>query len=218
MTTVAHDLRSPISNLSGLLELIQFSEDQDEIHDYTRKAKMTLSRMNILVNDYLNFEAIKKGSFTLEKRDVELKVFEISLTDYLESEARAKGVSFQVNTDFKNPTAFFDSDRMQQVVINLFTNALKFSQRGGSIHLDLFSDDKEVIIKVRDEGQGIKEDELATIFNAFQKSTTKSTEGETGFGLGLSIVNKIVDVHQGKVEVESEWGKGSVFTVRIPNQ
>ncbi len=216
MTTVAHDLRSPISNISGLLELIGSADNKEDIRNYVNNAKMTIERMNILVNDYLNYEAIQNGSFNLEKTEVTLKKFAISLSDYLESEARAKSVSFRINTDFKSPTAFFDSNRMEQVVINIFSNALKFSHAGSTIHLDFFSDEGELTIKVIDEGQGIKKNELANIFSAFEKSSTRPTQGETGFGLGLSIVKKIVDIHDGQVNVESDWGHGTTFTITIP--
>ena len=213
MTTVAHDLRSPISNLSGLLGLIHIPNDKN---DLVNKAKSTIERMNILVNDYLNYEAIQKGSFNLEKTNVELKKFALGITDYLESEARAKDISLKTNTEFKIPTAYFDADRMDQVVINIFNNALKFSPSQSTIHLDFISDDKELTVSVRDEGQGIKESELANIFKAFAKSSTQPTAGESGFGLGLSIVKKIVDIHEGQVNVTSNYGHGTTFTVKIP--
>ncbi|MGB6036220.1 MAG: ATP-binding protein [Cryomorphaceae bacterium] len=216
LSTVAHDLRAPLANLTGLHQIIRNVESIEEVDELVDKAALTIDRMRGLVNDYLNYQVIQQGNFELKKTEVDLQKFFIYLTDFWYEEAKSKDIALRMNTSFGCDKVFFDAERMEQVVNNLFSNAIKFSNRGSVIYLTLSSNQNEFLIQVRDEGQGMKKDELEGIFNAFEQRSSKATEGEEGFGLGLSIIKKIVDLHKGKVKVESELGQGTTFTVRIP--
>jgi PAS domain S-box-containing protein len=216
LSTVAHDLRSPLANISGIVEILQHTTNKDEAKKYLKHATEILSRVHTLVDDYLSYDSIQAGQTPLQKKSVDLKKFVLRMTDILSMEAEKKEMTLKVSSNFSSDVAFFDPDRMEQVVTNLFHNALKFSHRGSLIEIDFESTPDTFILKVKDSGRGIKEEELSKIFQAFQRSSTQSTEGEPGFGLGLSIVTKIVELHEGKINVKSSYGKGSEFQVSFP--
>ena len=109
-----------------------------------------------------------------------------------------------------------DVNKLKQVLDNLFSNAMKFSNPNTFIHLDIISSEKEVQISVKDQGNGIPESELDNLFQAFGTTSVKSTAGEKSTGLGLVSVKKIVETHGGRIWVESEVGKGSEFHFTIP--
>lgn len=216
LSTVAHDLRSPLSNLTGLLEIMRDVDSKEEVEDLMSKATLTIDRMRGLINDYLNYQVIQQGKLELKKTEVDLQKFFIYVTDFWVEEAKSKDMELRLNNSFGSEKGFFDADRMEQVINNLFSNAIKFSKRGSAILLDMSSNKNEFLVRITDEGQGMKEKDLESMFESFKQQSALATEGESGFGLGLSIIKKIVDLHNGKVEVESEWGHGTTFTITIP--
>jgi len=109
-----------------------------------------------------------------------------------------------------------DKNKIEQVMTNLITNAIKFSQANTIINVGLKLDETNVIISVTDQGQGIDKEELNLLFKPFKKTSTKSTAGEKSTGLGLFIVKRIVEAHNGKIWAESELTKGSTFIVSLP--
>jgi len=114
------------------------------------------------------------------------------------------------------PEIEFDNDRMCQVIDNLITNAVKFSEAGTKIMVTADTNGDQIIFSVADQGPGIPPDDLDKMFGTFQKLSNKPTGGEKSSGLGLAIVKKIVTAHDGTISVESEVGKGSTFIVSLP--
>ena len=132
--------------------------------------------------------------------------------------AQAKSIALKLDIPEPLPAVSFDVDRINQVINNLITNAIKFSYPETQITLSAKIAEKMVEISVRDQGQGIPKDEIAKIFAEFGRASVKSTAGEKSTGLGLAIVKRIVEAHGGRIWVESEVGVGSVFSFTLPLQ
>jgi signal transduction histidine kinase len=129
--------------------------------------------------------------------------------------ASRKNITLDLEAD-SIPMALFDAAKMEQVLDNLTTNAIKYSPRGSQVHIRLQTSAEEILLSVQDEGPGIPPAELDKLFKPFQKTSVKSTAGEKSTGLGLVIVKRIVTGHGGRIWVESQVGTGSVFYVAVP--
>jgi len=211
----AHDLRNPITAICGFSKLL---EDQigDELKEYTGIITQESTKMLDLLNDLLDISKIEAGILELNKQEEDyIAVVKQSIwrNNFL-----AQNKKIQITSDFESPTQwlFFDSGKMEQVLNNLISNAIKFSYPDSTITVKVYRENNRVVTQVIDQGQGIHEDEIDKIFYPFKKVSAKPTGGETSHGLGLAIVKKIIEAHDGQVGVKSEWGKGSIFCFTLP--
>lgn len=217
----AHDLRNPLSNILFYMDFIL--EDGENLtaeqKDFSGQV-ITLSKFMLnMVNDLLDVSVIEKGK-------VNLKLKKTDISSLLEDVIRQNiplAQQKQIETEINIPKIsigeiFFDSEKIKQVIINLYSNAIKYSESGTCIKIEIKEQDEDVLISVRDQGQGIAENELGKLFQAFQKTSSVATQGEKSTGLGLFIVKRIVLAHGGNIWAESEPGKGSVFSFTLPKQ
>ncbi len=213
----AHDLRNPLNSIRGLSEILiseAFGPLTAEQEEYLNIINTTSDEMLSLVNDLLDVSVIESGK-------LELRTAFGSLKDTLEGRlkifkviADRKGIL--INADLAPvPDVVFDSNRISQVIDNLVSNAIKFSQADSTIHINLAESGNGVRVSVKDEGPGIPPEDRVRLFGEFQRLSVQPTAGEKSTGLGLAIVKKIIDAHQGVLEVESEVGKGSTFSFTI---
>lgn len=213
----AHDIRNPLSHIKGFSKLLiegnLSKEEQKDFLDIIHSSSEELLR---LVNDMLDVSAIESGKFSMNKTWGDMTKL-IKRRVYL-NQAIAEKKGIKIETDLTPVTeAYFDSDRISQVLDNLLSNAIKFSPKNSSIKVFLKSDNINVIVEVKDEGPGIPKNEQAKLFGEFQKLSTKTTSGEKSTGLGLAIVRKIVEVHGGQICLgNSANNKGSNFVFTIP--
>ncbi len=216
----AHDLRSPLGVLRGFLRLLRrggYGEQTPDAIALLDRLDGVCNTMLGLVNDFLDISTIESGHLELEPAPVDL-------ADYLRErhgELRLLGSSKSIEIDLDLveplPTVELDSQRIDQVLGNLIGNAIKFSQRGSTVTLGARSRGDEVAIFVADQGPGIPLAEQGGLFTG-GKTSVKPTAGERSTGLGLAIVRRLVDSHGGTIEVDSEPGRGSTFTVLLPLQ
>ncbi len=214
----AHDLRNPLTSIRGLSEILigeAFGPLTAEQEEYLTIINTTSDEMLSLVNDLLDVSVIESGK-------LELRTALGSLKDTLEERVKMirviadrKGILIESNLA-PVPNVVFDSNRISQVIDNLVSNAIKFSPSNSTIHITLAEAGNGVRVSVRDEGPGIPAEERARLFGEFQRLSAQPTAGEKSTGLGLAIVKKIIDAHQGVLEVESEVGKGSIFSFTMP--
>jgi signal transduction histidine kinase len=214
----AHDLRNPLTSIRGLSEILigeAFGPLTAEQEEYLTIINTTSDEMLSLVNDLLDVSVIESGK-------LELRTALGSLKDTLEERvkiitviAERKGILIETNLA-PVPDVVFDSNRISQVIDNLVSNAIKFSPANSTIHITLAEAGNGVRVSVRDEGPGIPREEQARLFGEFQRLSAQPTAGEKSTGLGLAIVKKIIDAHQGVLEVESEVGAGSIFSFTMP--
>ncbi len=215
----AHDLRNPLNAIQMYSEFLL-----DEAADALNQEQMgfvsiihSSSRFMLeLVNDLLDVAKIESGKLELELSNTDL-VRLIERNVVLNSAmASKKQIELHFEHDDYVPNVQIDTSKIEQVLNNLITNALKFSSSGSVINVNLVRTDNEVILSVKDQGQGIPSDDLDKLFKPFQRTSVKTTGGEESTGLGLAIVRKIVLGHKGRVWVESEVGRGTTFYVALP--
>ena len=214
----AHDLKSPLISIRGFAQLLR---DEVRASDAGREALEAIQRlahsMLSLINELLDASTIEQGRIQLVRRHVDLSTLASSVVGLL-----------KVTTDRKHQRLVFvpappgacmvdvDIGRVQTCIENLITNALKFSPSGSSVEVRVERLDVWARVSVRDDGPGLTEDDRRKIFGRFQKLSARPTGGEASTGLGLSIVKQIVELHGGRVTVESLPGGGSTFSLDLP--
>lgn len=217
LSTVAHDLRSPISNISNITELIQSDDlSQSDKTNFLRLIDQSSRSALHLINDLLQNSdtQVRESLF----RKIELNQLLNSWIPSLQLRANEKNI--QILTHFFSAPVdiSIDVDRIERVITNLVNNAVKFSPDGSKIFIQVSADDTYAHIIVTDQGIGIPKEKQALIFEMFSKAQRLGTSGEKSFGMGLSICKQIIEQHHGNISVQSEEHKGSTFTVELPLQ
>jgi PAS domain S-box-containing protein len=215
----AHDLRNPIAviqNSSLILSRYSSENLSEKQKEFLKKIYDTSKFMLELLNNLLDISKIESGKLELEMTKTNYPDFVKKNIEFNRFFATEKDIS----VDFVLPDDIllldFDKNKIEQVLNNLISNAIKYSHSKTTIRIEVFKEKNFVVTRVIDQGQGIPENELPHIFKPFQKASTKPTAGEKSTGLGLAIVKKIVEGHQGEIGVESEVGKGSTFFFKLP--
>lgn len=216
---VAHDLRSPIGNAEAFSNLLLEDFDilpKEEQLRYIGIINKSCSFSLNLIHDFLDVSKIEAGIFDLNLSMHDYISFVHDTVKQNEMLAKNKFQEIQIQSDIQELQLSFDKNKFEQVLTNLLGNAMKYSLPSTRIKILISLSENELITSFIDEGQGIPPNELATIFHPFQTTSMQSTTNEKSTGLGLAIVKKIIESHMGTISVESEVGKGSVFTFRIP--
>lgn len=215
----AHDLRNPISSILTFSEFVLDSDDYD-ISDDLRKIleliKTSSDFMLKLLEELLDVVKIESGKLQLNYENVRMDDFLRKNIEVNALLAEKKEIKLVSNIPEPLPEIAIDPVKIEQVLNNLISNAIKYSFNDTTVTVSAFSTNEHVLISVRDEGQGIPEKELDKLFVPFSKISVKGTAGEKSTGLGLSIVKRIVTGHLGRIWVESEVGKGSTFFFTLP--
>lgn len=218
VAVVSHDLRNPMTIISMLCGMMQKAFSSDGTHSSRRISsaidtmQQAAGRMNVLLEDLLDTSKIEAGRYTV--RPVQLEVSQIFEEAYalLAPLALAKGVDLSFNAE-PGLQINADPERLFQVLSNLIGNAIKFTPRLGNIGISAMSNGEEIVFAVRDSGEGIAPDQLPHVFDRYW---TKGENNPTGTGLGLYISQGIVQAHGGRIEAESELGRGSEFRFTVP--
>jgi hypothetical protein len=211
----AHDLRGPLGAIKSLIELSR-DGSQEEAAELLEMAHSVADHSLQIVNDILDLSAIKSGTLEIERKEVDIAGFIDRFSHLAEIMAKAKDIGFAARKEIEVDKVLLDEERISQVLNNLLTNAIKYSERGSQIVLKTIANRDRIIFEMIDEGIGIRAEDLPLLFEEFQRTGSTPTEGESSTGLGLAIVKRILDLHGGTIEVESEVGKGSCFRVILP--
>ena len=215
----AHDLRNPIAviqNSSSVLSRYLSENLSEKQKEFLKKISDTSKFMLELLNSLLDISKIESGKLGLEITKNNYPDFVRKNIEFNRFFATEKGISIDSVLSDDIPLVNFDKNKIEQVLNNLISNAIKYSHPNTTIRIEVLKEKDFVVTKVIDQGQGIPENELPHVFKAFQKASTKPTAGEKSTGLGLAIVKKIVEGHQGIIGVESKVGKGSNFFFKLP--
>jgi signal transduction histidine kinase len=215
----AHDLRSPLGSIRSMAELLLDDDEKVELAEATEFLGMiysTSDQMLNLVNDLLDISRIEAGMIDLQLESVELQPYLAEIERYNQMLGKRKRIHLEVTCAAGLSSAIFDRERVRQVLNNLLGNAFKFSQSETTVRLDVNSMIGGVEFSVKDEGQGVRSEELPLLFGAFQRTSTRPTGDEESSGLGLSICKQIVEIHGGTIGAESTLGQGSRFYFNIP--
>lgn len=217
VANVSHELRTPLTYLQGYTEALidGMIEEPDEQKKYLNIILEETLRLRRLVNDLLDLSQMEAGHLNLKKNSFSLEKLIGRVIKKINPTIEKKGVS--IVADVKDvPLVLADEDRIEQVLINLIDNALRYTEKGGKITIEAISSSDGVVVCIKDEGPGIPEEELPFIWERFHKVDKARTRDSSGTGLGLSIVKEIVEAHGGKVWAKNAGEKGAVFCFTIP--
>lgn len=217
---ISHELRTPLSSILGYLELLRDEEDGPltaEQTQYLDVAERNAQRLLRLVGDLLFTAQVEAGRFPIVNQSTELETVLRAAAQTFEPVAAAASVDLRVVMDAGRSTIVRgDATRLGQAVDNLLSNAVKFSPAGGVVTLSLVVHDQRATITVRDTGIGIPDTELDQLTTRFFRASTATSASVPGIGLGLAITKAIVVAHRGRLDVTSEVGIGTAFTVDLP--
>lgn len=214
---VSHDLRSPLTAISNFHELLEaglLGDLEKEGIEQVEVAKRSTERMLALINDLLDVDRMQSGMLELARSDVRLAdAFAQAVESVL---PLANTEEIRIITFPDDLVVYADQHRLVQILVNLLSNAIKFSPKGSTIALSAHQLPGFVTVLVKDEGRGIPQHLIDSIFKPFSQVQSSDATVKKGSGLGLAICKALVELHAGKISVESELGKGSAFSVRLP--
>jgi two-component system phosphate regulon sensor histidine kinase PhoR len=215
VTTVSHDLRSPLTAILGYVELIdRAGEVNDQQREFIRRVRHSVEQIRVLITDLLDLGRIEAG-MDAAKQSTPLPVLARYAIDGLRASAESKNLELEADLPDDLPLITGDPIRLRQLIGNLLENAIKYTPPGGRVHIETLSEDDQVILRVSDNGPGIPPGDQPYLFDKFFRASNVPDE-TPGTGLGLSIVKSIVDSHNGRIWVESVLGQGTRFTVVLP--
>jgi len=218
LSNVSHELRTP---LHGILSFAGFGIKKhaiakpDKILDYFQKIRQSGETLLMLLNDLLDLAKLESGKITFEFSPADLDLLIDSMVDECNSLASEKMLTVRCEHHEANGQIVLDADKIKQVLRNILSNAIKFSPEGGTIDISTFKKADSVVVSVRDQGAGVPENELGSIFDKFFQSS-KTKTGAGGTGLGLAICQEIITAHKGRIWAENNPDTGVNFLFEIP--
>ena len=218
LANMSHELRTPMNAILGYTELILdgiYGEPSEKMAGVLTRVQTNGKHLLGLINDVLDLSKIEAGQLTLSLTDYSIKDMVYNVFGVVESLAKNKNLALNVEVPAQLPNAHGDERRLTQVLLNLVGNALKFTDEGGVTIKTVASHDS-FTVSVTDTGPGIAPADQAKIFEEFQQADSSTTKQKGGTGLGLAIAKQIVEMHGGRLWVESELGKGSTFQFSLP--
>jgi len=219
---ISHELRTPLNVILSALQLIELKQVEWNnfnlfMGKYLKIMKQNCFRQIRLVNNIIEMTKIDADYFELHFQNIDIveliREITVSVTEYVSN----KGVKLSFHTEIEKCITALDPDKIEIILLNLLSNAVKFTELGDSIAVTISKKNQWIIISVKDTGIGIAEDKLDIIFERFRQVDKSLTRNHEGSGIGLSLVKALVEKHNGKISVQSEYGKGSEFIVDLPD-
>lgn len=213
LANVSHELRTPISYMKGFSEGV--AEGLIDYEQYISIMQKETSRLERLVNDLLDLAQLEGDSYPMESSPLPFAQLILDVIERFELKCKEKDIILVHKLD-EEIIIYGDADRLEQVVMNVLQNAYQYSSKGQQIEILLFEQEEKAILQIKDEGEGIPEDDLPNIIDRFYRVNKARTRNDGGTGIGLAIVNQIVKKHDGDISIESELGKGTKVTIELP--
>lgn len=224
LANMSHEIRTPMNAIVGLSDIIMEESRGRKVYEYACDIKSASRNLLSLINDILDLSKVEAGKMELVPVAYHVKSLVGEVMNMMDVVASQRGLRLKQDFDMSIPSRYLGDDgRIRQILINILNNALKFTRKG---HVALSvtgtrgdtQDTEWLVFRIEDTGCGIREEDLKTIFENFQQVDSKRNRTVEGTGLGLSITKRLVELMQGTVHVESVYGEGTVFTVKIPQK
>jgi PAS domain S-box-containing protein len=223
-SNLSHELRTPLNVILGIVQLQEVSIYKnpsetlvtEKAQKYIKILKQNCYRLLRMVNNLLDITKIDSGYFSLHlKNENVISVVEdisLSVVEYAES----KGIELIFDTEVEEKIMAIDEEKIERIILNLLSNALKFTPEGGKVQVMVYDKENKIAISIRDNGCGISKDRQKEIFERFIQGDSQFTSQHIGSGIGLALVRALTEIHGGNVRVKSEEGKGSEFIIELP--
>lgn len=223
LANMSHEIRTPINAIMGMNEMVLREAQTEQITSYAEDIQSASQSLLSIINDILDFSKIEAGKMEIVEVNYDISSVLNDVSNMIGLKAEEKNLLLTIDIDEKIPFKLFgDSVRLQQIMINLLNNAVKYTERGNvTFKVREDSRDEEnvnLVIQVEDTGIGIREEDIAKLFKSFQRLDLVQNRTVEGTGLGLAITAKLVNLMHGNISVKSKYGKGSVFTVTLPQR
>ena len=221
VATVSHELKTPLTAIIGAAKTVARrggAMDSEQHAGFMDMIQRQGNRLLRLVDDVLTAARIESGLPRMRRELLDLKVIAENVIEELRHLKRGENRSILLTTEPEKPQVWGDSTAVQQILVNLIENALKYSEIDREVRVTVKELPTEAILEVSDRGSGISDEQLEHIFERFRQVDSSSTRPVGGFGLGLYIVKNLVDAHSGRIDVESKLGEGSTFRVHLPKR
>ena len=219
LANMSHELRTPLNAIIGFSEVLSqqmFGAVNPKQHEYLGDIEASGQHLLSLINDILDLSKVEAGKMELQPSRFSLAAALASVMMMVQERASRRGVELRTELDPNVDVVEADERKVKQVVLNLLTNAVKFTPAGGQVRLRAERDGTGVVVAVTDNGAGIAPADQARVFEEFAQARGTSTPEQEGTGLGLTLSRRLVELHGGTIWVESELGKGSTFTFTLP--
>ena len=219
---MSHDIRTPMNAIIGFSDLLEKNlKNEEKVREYLKKIKSSGNFLMTIINQVLEMARIESGTAILKTEAANLSELFYSVNTVLESDIQMKGIHCSIDTNVQHKYAFCDKTKLQEIYLNIVSNAVKYTPDGHAIHVTINEtalDNKKAlyVFVCEDTGIGMDPEYLPHIFDEFSREHTTTENKVSGTGLGLSIVKSFVELMNGEIHVESELGKGTKFTVNIP--
>lgn len=221
MSVLSHELRTPMNSILGFSQLLlrrYYHLFPPEIRDMVERIVKSGKHLLALIESILDFSKLESDKLELKLQEFNLVELVTATTEELRLLAEQKNLALVVHSNLENPIIINDSVRLRQVLVNLISNAIKFTETGGIFVEVQQLNHNRIVLMVKDTGIGIPESELTNIFQEFWQVDRSTTRKQGGIGLGLAIVEKLVRLMKGTITVNSNLGQGSTFRVELPRQ
>src|SRR6185312_9124685 len=221
LANMSHELRTPLNAIIGFSEVLLerlFGDLNDKQDDYLKDIHSSGKHLLSLINDILDLSKIEAGRMDLDASTFNVALALSNAMTLVRERAQRHGIDLRQEVDPELGDIVADERKFKQILLNLLSNAVKFTPDGGRIDVSARVYDGQAVIAVRDTGIGIAAADQAVVFEEFRQVGSDYTQKHEGTGLGLALTRKFVELHGGKIRVDSEPGKGSTFTFTIPLQ
>jgi signal transduction histidine kinase len=219
LALTTHDLRSPLTVISGVISFFtsgRLGELSPEQKNMVRMMERNTQNLIELVNDLLDAAKLESGSLQLELAPTDVRALIHEVCEPFQPLAGEKGITLTQELPGELPHVNADRPKLRRVIVNLLSNALKFTKKGGRVNVRAERSGAGVHVSVADTGVGIAAEDIPLLFDKYEQARHRATRGEKGTGLGLFITRQLVELHGGEIHVESEVGKGSTFSFTLP--
>lgn len=218
---ISHDLKAPLNIIYSSEQLLekQFQNkniDYNKAEKYITSIKLNSIRLTRLLNNILDISKIDAAKFSLSIRNLDIVTTVEGIIDSLVDFMNSKGIALSFDTDFEEMILALDEEKLERIILNLLSNALKFTPDGGKISVKLYDDDNFVFVSIKDTGTGIDEETQRNIFDRFVQGSLSPNNNMSGSGIGLSLVKSLMTLHGGEVTLDSQLGVGSTFILKFP--